>query len=287
LTVGDFDQDGNLDIASGGQTANTFSVYLGNGNGTFGAEQTYSSENAEFITAVDLDNDGYLDIVQSKNNELVVNMNNGDGTFGGKSIYAASNSDRQFDVGDINGDGIVDIIQAGYNENDLSIFIGNGDGTFQNRTTIETSQNAAGIAIGDLNGDGVVDFAVSETNGPGADFISAFLQDTQTTITQELTPISVATQSNAQNLLSLLDNTMDSLNEERSKLGALQNRLESAGRNSLILSENLAAAKSQILDTDVAQELTKTQILQQASVSVLGQANVNLQIVLELLRGVS
>lgn len=100
-------------------------------------------------------------------------------------------------------------------------------------------------------------------------------------------PFTIATQSQAQDILEGLDDVLDQLNASRASIGALQNRLEFALNNTQSTIENLSAARSQILDTDVAEEtaeLTRNQILQQAGVSVLGQANLSLQIVLQLLR---
>ena len=76
------------------------------------------------------------------------------------------------------------------------------------------------------------------------------------------------------------------LNQNRSELGALQNRLNSSINNMGIYRENLEAANSRIRDTDMAEEtanLTKSNILTQANVSVLGQANQNPQLALKLL----
>ena len=74
----------------------------------------------------------------------------------------------------------------------------------------------------------------------------------------------------------------------RGTLGAVQNRLGSTIQNLAITSENLASAESRIRDVDVAFEtaqLTRNNILQQASISVLSQANAQPQSALQLLQG--
>jgi len=99
--------------------------------------------------------------------------------------------------------------------------------------------------------------------------------------------ISVATQASAQSALSTIDATLSELNELRSRLGAVQNRLDSTIRNISIGLENISSAQSQIRDADIAQEtaeLTRAQILQQAGVAVLGQANASSQVALGLLQ---
>ena len=96
---------------------------------------------------------------------------------------------------------------------------------------------------------------------------------------------SVATAA-ARNMISNLDKALTSLNDSRSKLGAQQNRLESTQTNLNNTIENVSAAESRIRDVDVAKEmmnLSKMNILVQASQSMLAQANQQPQGVLQLL----
>lgn len=98
--------------------------------------------------------------------------------------------------------------------------------------------------------------------------------------------ITVATREDAQENLEKIDNAISTLAENRSELGALQNRLQASVRNLDIYAENLSAANSRIKDVDMAQEtaeLTKQNILTQAGTSVLGQANQNSTLALRLL----
>ena len=86
--------------------------------------------------------------------------------------------------------------------------------------------------------------------------------------------------------ISILDAQIEEISGARSDLGASQNRLESAGRSLAVAKENLGAAESRIRDTDMAAEMvnyTKANILQQAGVSMLSQANQSGQAVLKLL----
>ena len=83
-------------------------------------------------------------------------------------------------------------------------------------------------------------------------------------------------QDGAQDALELLDEAQIRINEQRSNLGALQNRLQSTSNNLLVSEENLSAANSRIRDTDVAEasaELTRNNILLQAGTAALAQAN--------------
>lgn len=96
----------------------------------------------------------------------------------------------------------------------------------------------------------------------------------------------VLSKTGAQLSLAKLDAGLKRVNEVRSTLGAMQNRLASTVSNLTIYDENLSAANSRIRDTDIAEEsseLVKQQILQQAGVAVLGHANSSQQMALKLL----
>lgn len=96
----------------------------------------------------------------------------------------------------------------------------------------------------------------------------------------------VSTKLGAQTSLAKLDAGLKKVNEVRSTLGAMQNRLASTVNNLAIYDENLSAANSRIRDADIAtesSELVKQQILQQAGVAVLGHANSSQQNALKLL----
>ncbi|WP_404338861.1 flagellin [Pseudoalteromonas mariniglutinosa] len=100
------------------------------------------------------------------------------------------------------------------------------------------------------------------------------------------TSISVSSQANAQQIMAGMDSLIAVVDKKRAELGAVQNRFQSTIRNQANISENLSAARSRIQDTDFATEtasLTKMQILQQASSSILSQANQRPQVALSLL----
>jgi flagellin len=100
--------------------------------------------------------------------------------------------------------------------------------------------------------------------------------------------ISVATRTDAQTAITSVDNALSDIDEIRGGLGAVQNRFESTIANLNSVSENLSAARSRILDADIAQEtsaMTKNNILQQAGVAILAQANQTPQLALSLLQG--
>ncbi|MGR0277969.1 flagellin N-terminal helical domain-containing protein [Marinomonas dokdonensis] len=97
---------------------------------------------------------------------------------------------------------------------------------------------------------------------------------------------SVSSVANAQSMISILDSMIAAVDSKRANLGAVQNRFSSSISNLSNISENVAAARSRVRDADFAEEtaqLTSAQILQQASSSILAQANQRPQTALSLL----
>lgn len=98
--------------------------------------------------------------------------------------------------------------------------------------------------------------------------------------------VDISTANGASSALTAIDSAISSIGGTRADLGALQNRFQSTIRNLSNISENISAARSRIRDTDFATEtadLTRNQIIQQASTTVLSQANQRPQAALQLL----
>ena len=149
-----------------------------------------------------------------------------------------------------------------------------------------------GTSLFDVNGtssltfqvgqDGTANNQVSLTlSGMTGGLISAFASSLTATGT-----VNVSSASSASAALVSLETDIDDISKQRATFGALQNRFESVISNLQNYSENLSASRSRIMDTDFASEtasLTKAQILQQASTSILAQANQLPQSALSLL----
>ena len=170
VAVGDFNGDGVPDFATANFGANTVSVLLGNGDGTFQAAQTYATAgfNPEFVAVGDVNLDGRQDlaVAQSGSTPSLVSvlLGNGDGSFQPARIFATGQGSLSVAIGDVNGDGRPDLVAANYYSNDVSVLLGNGDGTFQAAQSFPTAgMNPVTVAVGDFNGDGRPDLAV--TNG--------------------------------------------------------------------------------------------------------------------------
>jgi flagellin len=107
------------------------------------------------------------------------------------------------------------------------------------------------------------------------------------TSTLSVAGLSVASSASASAAITTVDTAMDSINSYASKYGAQQNRLDSNVANLEVYQSTLQSSYSSIMDADYAYETaqyTRYQVQQQAAISVLAQANVNRQLVLQLLK---
>lgn len=178
-------------------------------------------------------------------------------------------------------------------------------GIYSRGWTFRVNSNLSDLNVGDVlfsdnpfrqdNGEVASDVFVSaEIVGVSADRSRARLkvsEDRSFDVISEdqvaITDISVSTQDIAQNSISVSDEYINFLSAQRSKIGALQNRLESIKSNLTTEMLNTSKARSTIMDADIAQEtarLTKNNIIQQASTAILAQANQQPSIVMQLLR---
>jgi flagellin len=139
-----------------------------------------------------------------------------------------------------------------------------------------------------LNGRaGILEFQVGTQNNPLLDRISYNGERANASVESlKISGESVSSKPGAQMTLAVLDDALNRVNSIRADLGAIQNRMQSTISNLSISDENLSAANSRIRDADMAEEtseLTKQNILMQAGVSVLSQANSSSQMALKLL----
>lgn len=151
------------------------------------------------------------------------------------------------------------------------------------RISTDTQFNGQNVLDGSL-GSGV-SFQVGANAGQTIDV--AFDQDMSSTGLSGVSTIDISDASGASAALDTIDSALDTVNSFRSDLGAVQNRFESTINNLATNMENLSASNSRILDADFAAEtakLSKSNVLQQAGISVLAQANARPNQVLSLLQ---
>ena len=171
-------------------------------------------------------------------------------------------------------------------------FTNNGGGTValtsssgDTATLTDGAGDSARIA-GEVTFDSATSFAVSsDVGGPTGLFTATTAYGSEA---EKLADIDISTFEGASSAIRVLDSALETINGIRADLGAVQNRLESTIANLSTTSENLSAARSRIQDADFAAEsanLARTQVLQQAGLSVLAQANARPQQVLQLLQG--
>lgn len=181
VAVGDFNEDGKVDLAITLPDADSVVVMLGNGDGTFTASQTIpDADGPFFVTTGDFNGDGIADlaVVNPAGADLTILLGKGDGTFNAVSHPVSGGIPVSAAVGDFNSDGKMDLAVVNYSAsvNDpstVTILLGNGDGTFTPTTNSPvTGDDPLSIAVGDFNRDGIADLAVAnsyvDTGKPGS-----------------------------------------------------------------------------------------------------------------------
>ncbi|MDQ8734019.1 flagellin [Paenibacillus sp. LHD-38] len=145
------------------------------------------------------------------------------------------------------------------------------------------SNFAEGTKAKDVRSDGSAAFQIGSNTGQT---MNLSVEDMRAS-TLGVNNLQIGTQSQASTAIKVVDQAIQKVSSERSKLGAVQNRLEHTINNLNTSSENLTAAESRVRDTDMAKEMmaqTKNNILAQAAQAMLAQANQQPQGVLQLLR---
>ncbi len=174
IETADLTNDGNLDLVIPHLVANTFSVLLGNGDGTFQAlpDFTNGSVSPGGVVLRDLNNDGKLDMAFTTMWGAAVALGNGDGTFQVPTFYDASHGSQLSSTGnlvlaDVNGDGKLDLVFTNTGFGTVDVLPGNGDGTFGALSEFPAGAMAFDLLAVDLNGDGSPDLALASVLYPG------------------------------------------------------------------------------------------------------------------------
>jgi len=236
--------------------------------------------NGNAIGAVTLDESTYLTINDQKISGFAVQDNDADGSLvdainavsdktgvvasldqNSKLVLTAADG-RNVEVS-VTGAGTIGGLTAGVTGGKLTL---QSNGQFDANFDTDTDAALGGIVTGGT-ATGTIVFGVNSDSSVNS--------------------IDISTRDGAVKALDIIDLALENVSSSRASLGALQNRLESTINNLSTTSENLSASRSRILDADFASEtatLSRNQIIQQAGVSILAQANQQPQIALSLLR---
>ncbi len=164
VAVGDFNRDGNPDLAVANRTSNNISVLLGDGNGGLGAATNYDISSAPSgIVVSDFNRDGNPDLAAAGygRNQAIVLLGNGSGGFGSPTGYLAGSGPSGIATGDFNRDGNPDLVVSNGFADTMSVLMGNGSGGFNPPTNYSLDWIPVDISVGDFNHDGNLDVAAA------------------------------------------------------------------------------------------------------------------------------
>lgn len=191
LVVGDFNLDGNLDLAvtstyteigpfNSQLTKGQLTMLLGNGTGSFPTNIFYTSDSAipDGVAVGDLDGDSNLDVVVTFGNFNAVSVlpGQGDGTLdlAREFDYDVASGPIAVVIGDVNSDSQLDVVTANISSNNVSVLLGNGDATLQAPVPYAVGTNPTAVALGDVDGDGQLDMV---TANRGSNDVSILLRN--------------------------------------------------------------------------------------------------------------
>lgn len=168
LAAGDFNRDGNPDLAVTSTTLNSVAVLLGNGSGGFSAaagSPFATGQRPETMVAADFNGDGKLDLATANalSDDVSILLGTGTGSFlpiPGQ-VVAAGTTPSAIAAADFNRDGLPDLATVNRNGGSVSILLNNGTGSFSATAPISSLASPRFLVAGDFNGDGDGDLAVA------------------------------------------------------------------------------------------------------------------------------
>lgn len=165
--MGDFNNDGKLDLVNANALEHCVSLLLGNGDGTFQAAANFTvGSQPQSVAVADFNADGKLDLAVSNNSSHNVSLllGNGDGTFQRAIHFAVNAFPRDITTGDFNDDGRPDLVTAHNSASGLSVLLNNGVGGFAAMENVATRSFSYVVLVADFNGDGKADLTNTSNN---------------------------------------------------------------------------------------------------------------------------
>ncbi len=176
IAIGNFNRDGNQDLAVVNRDSNNISVLFGTNTGGFSFETFTVAGLPSDVAVGDFNNDGNQDlaVTSRENAQVSILLGNGSRNFNLQQSFEAGTFPRSLTVGDFNLDGNEDLAVANRDSNDVSILLGEGTGIFTPQTTFETGVAPFEISTADFNNDENPDVAVINRD---SDSVSVLLGD--------------------------------------------------------------------------------------------------------------
>ena len=198
LVLGDVDGDGDLDLLVGTGTNLTYAVTLrlnggdatGSNTGVFSGGQSIAvGGQSQGVALADVDGDGDLDVLAASitNSVVQIRLNGGDATGSNTGVFSGSGfvsvgslgTPTSIAMGDIDGDGDLDLLTANYGNDNVSVCFNKGNGDFINYTanvTVPVGSGPYNIALADVDADGDLDFLTANSGyGTGSDAVTVAL----------------------------------------------------------------------------------------------------------------
>lgn len=165
IALGDYDNDGDLDIFHANYFSNDAYLIPNNGDGTFGAPTSYAmGGGCGAVVLGDIDNDKDLDLVGTDHfGGRIRPWRNINGLgFASVGLFPAGSNPFDLALGDVDNDGDLDVVATNEESATISVLHNSGTGTFAAPVTLPCGERPTGVALADLNADGILDVIVAE-----------------------------------------------------------------------------------------------------------------------------
>lgn len=164
VALGDFNGDGNQDLAVANEVSDNVSILLGDGKGSFGIATNFNAGDYPTSVAVsDLNADGNQDLAVTNFNgsNISVLLGNGKGSFGTAINFKVRSFANSIAVSDLNADGFPDLAMTNNTFDDISVLLGDGTGSFGTATNFNVGSYPSSVAVSYLNTDNFPDLVVA------------------------------------------------------------------------------------------------------------------------------
>lgn len=177
IAAGDFNGDGDIDLAVAQSGSNSILILYGGSSGSFVEGKTIPEGRIpERLAVGDFNRDGLADLVITNrgSGDVAVLLNDGMQGFRESFRWNSSGRSRWITVADLNHDGIPDLAVACSGASKIGVLLGVGDGTFDHIRTYDTDGEPSGVVAADFNLDGVDELAVSDYQIAGGKTVSLY-----------------------------------------------------------------------------------------------------------------